>query len=369
MINSHFNNTSLEKTFKNKVVVITGHTGFKGSWLSIWLLMLGAKIVGISKDIPTNISHFEIANLSDELDDNRVNINDLHSLLEIMDKHQPDFIFHLAAQPLVRKSYDEPIETWSSNLIGTVNILESLRKIKKNCNAIMITSDKCYRNKEWVWGYREIDELGGPDPYSASKAAAELAIRSYFESYYKSSNIKLASVRAGNVIGGGDWAADRIVPDCIRSWTNNEKVLIRNPNSTRPWQHVLEPLSGYLNIAAQLDHNYDLSGESFNFGPSSDNNFSVEDLIGEMSKNWEGVKWDATNEKNSSNESSLLKLNCDKSQDILGWHSTLNFKSTVKFTVDWYKEYNKESKMIEVSQNQIIDYCNMAKKLNLRWMR
>tara|TARA_B100000965_G_C19570086_1_gene748685 strand:- start:279 stop:1388 length:1110 start_codon:yes stop_codon:yes gene_type:complete len=369
MINSNFKNTILEKTFKNKVVIITGHTGFKGSWLSIWLLMLGAKVVGISKDIPTKISHFETLKLSQELDDNRINIKDFDSLVKIIKDHQPDFIFHLAAQPLVRKSYEEPIETWSSNLIGTVNILESLKKIEKSCSVVMITSDKCYRNKEWIWGYRENDELGGPDPYSASKGAAELAIRSYFESYYKSSNINLASVRAGNVIGGGDWAEDRIVPDCIRSWTMNEKVSIRNPKSTRPWQHVLEPLSGYLNIATKLEDNSDFSGESFNFGPSSDNNFSVEDLIKEMAKNWEAVKWEVIDKEISSHESSLLKLNCDKSLDLLGWHPTLNFQSTVKFTVDWYKEYNKNSKMLEISQNQIIDYCDIAKKLNLKWMR
>ena len=227
---------NLQKTFKNSNVIITGHTGFKGSWLTLWLKYLGANVTGISLDPPTNPSHFNSLNISDEINDIRLDVRDLKKLKETIIKLKPDFVFHLAAQPLVKLSYECPVETWSSNTIGTVNVLESLRLLNSKCVAVFITSDKCYNNVEWDWGYRETDELGGPDPYSASKGGAELAIRSYYKSYFADNKkIKIGIGRAGNVIGGGDWAVDRIVTDSIKAWSVGDIVSLRNPLSTRPW--------------------------------------------------------------------------------------------------------------------------------------
>ena len=237
--------------FRGKKIIVTGNTGFKGSWLSLWLYSLGAKVTGISKDIPSNPSLFEELDLAKKTEHHFENICDALKMKEIFTAVQPDFVFHLAAQPIVSVSYDDPLETFRTNTIGTANILEALRFVSSPCSAVIITSDKCYDNVEWIWGYREQDALGGKDPYSASKGAAELVIKTYFHSYFKKadSKIKLASIRAGNVIGGGDWALNRIVPDCFRSWNDGKPVKIRNPESTRPWQHVLEPLSGYLRAA------------------------------------------------------------------------------------------------------------------------
>ena len=227
--------------FANKTVLITGHTGFKGAWLAAWLKQLGANVIGIALDPPTVPSHFGAENLAHGITDLRIDIRDRDAVEDAIVTAQPDFVFHLAAQALVRRSYDDPIETWQTNVMGTLHVLEALRKLGKPCAAVIITSDKCYDNLEWVWGYRETDAMGGPDPYSASKGAAELAIRSHIKSYFPkaTSKVRIASARAGNVIGGGDWAADRIVPDCVKAWATDNVVLLRNPHSTRPWQHVL----------------------------------------------------------------------------------------------------------------------------------
>ena len=242
------------KNFKGKKILVTGHTGFKGTWLSIWLKQLGATVYGVSLDIPSKPSHFIETNLSSYIEDYRLDIRDGESLAELVQKIQPDFVFHLAAQALVRLSYKNPLETITSNALGSVNLLESLRSLDKEVVGIMITSDKAYDNVEWVWGYRETDRLGGKDPYSASKGMAELAIRSYVDSFFSSpdSNVRIGITRAGNVIGGGDWAIDRIVPDCMQAWANGQTIDIRSPHATRPWQHVLEPLSGYLCLAENL---------------------------------------------------------------------------------------------------------------------
>ena len=235
--------------FKNKKILITGNTGFKGSWLTIWLNLLGAKLYGISNNIPTQPSLFKEANLDQIINNNFIDIKDIDKVHSIIKTIKPDFIFHLAAQPLVSKSYSNPTETWQTNVIGTVNILESLRLLNKNCIGIIITSDKCYENQEWVWGYRESDRLGGSDPYSATKGAAELAFNSFYRSFFSEKSltkIRIASARAGNVIGGGDWTPNRLIPDCVKSWSKNKKPFIRNPNATRPWQHVLEVIYGYL---------------------------------------------------------------------------------------------------------------------------
>ncbi len=355
--------------FKSKKVLITGHTGFKGSWLSLWLSRLGAEVTGFSDKLISNPSHYEFIKEVFKYD-LRGDIRDLQNVKSVIQDYKPDFIFHLAAQPIVKDSYLNPVLTWETNLFGTINILESLKDIQKKCTAIIITSDKCYDNVEWIWGYREVDKLGGPDPYSASKGAAEIAINSYAKSFFHipNSKVRIASARAGNVIGGGDWAANRIVPDCIRSWSKGETVYLRNPKSTRPWQHVLEPLSGYLTLALKLDLEQSFNGQAFNFGPASNETKTVLDLVEEMSKSWVKVNWKLINEKEGFHESALLKLNCDKALYFLDWQSCLSFKETMKFTVNWYKNFFEEStNVFEFSNYQIEEYTNLAKMRGIDW--
>lgn len=363
----------LEKFFTGKTVLVTGHTGFKGSWLALWLVKLGAKVVGLSVDIPTSPSNFQSNTTEMLIKDNRVDIRDYAKVSQIVIDTNPDFVFHLAAQSLVGKSYEKPLETFSVNAIGTANILESLIQINKKVTVVMITSDKAYDNVEWVWGYKETDKIGGKDPYSASKGMAELAIRSYMESFIRnnSKNICLGIARAGNVIGGGDWGKDRIVPDCIRSWSKREVVQIRNPNSTRPWQHVFEPLSGYITLAMELSKNYELNGEAFNFGPSANQNHTVDDLIEEMKKHWTNVKWENRDHNRAIfHEASLLKLNCDKALFYLNWIPTLDFEDTVHMTVEWYKKFYQDQtkSMSEFSNNQIDRYMDIAITKKAQWI-
>jgi len=349
---------SLLNCFRGKKILVTGHTGFKGSWLISWLKELGADVIGISFNIPTTPSHFNLLHFED-IEDFKIDIKDLEALQNLLKIKSPDFVFHLAAQSLVINSYKNPVDTWNTNLMGTVNLLESLRCLKNDCTAIFITSDKCYDNVEWSWGYREIDKLGGPDPYSASKGAAEIAISSYYRSYFsKNNNIRIASARAGNVIGGGDWSKNRLIPDCIRAWSKGERVILRNPNSTRPWQHVLEPLGGYLFLASKLNQNNALNGKSFNFGPRDLTTKSVMDLVKKMSIYWPKVKWEIEKTKDNFYESGLLKLNCDLANEILNWQPKLNFEETIKMTALWYKNYyeNKELNVKELTINQIKKY-------------
>lgn len=359
------------KIFHGAKVIVTGHTGFKGSWLGFWLTQLGAKVTGLSKDIPSQPSHFEVGGLAGLINDKRIDIRNDVALREAFVELQPDFVFHLAAQPLVRPSYADPIETWQTNTLGTVNILDGLRHLKKNCVAVLITSDKCYDNVEWVWGYRETDALGGPDPYSASKGAAELAIRSYVKSFFpKDGPVRIGIGRAGNVIGGGDWAVDRIVPDCMRAWSRGETVSLRNPLATRPWQHVLEPLSGYLNLAIALHASNKLHGEPFNFGPPAQQNHSVGELVSEMSKHWDKVKFeDVSAQYGGPYESGLLKLNCDKALHHMGWRALWDFETTVKETVNWYKNFYQGNKgaIIDTTMTQIAAYVKKAKDSGLKW--
>jgi CDP-glucose 4,6-dehydratase len=360
------------KIFTDKTVLITGHTGFKGSWLSLWLKQLGANVSGISIDIPSNPSHFEAANLFEQVDDHRIDVRDTDAVKQIIKDIQPDFIFHLAAQALVRPSYENPVETMMINAIGSANILDALRCLDKPVTAVMITSDKAYDNIEWVWGYRETDRLGGKDPYSASKGMAELAIRSFVDSYFSEpdSNVRVAITRAGNVIGGGDWAVDRIVPDCMHAWSNGETVDIRSPDATRPWQHVLEPLSGYLALGAALSTNIALHGEAYNFGPSAHQNHSVRELIDEMSHYWESVRWnDTSNAQQHLHEAGLLKLNCDKALFDLQWQPTLAFEETVHMTVEWYRNYyqNSTASICDFTISQIEEYTKLASERELPW--
>ncbi len=358
--------------YKDKVVLITGHTGFKGSWLSIWLAHLGAKVVGVSLDLPSEPANFEVSGLKHVIEDHRLDVRDVEALRDVIHKVQPDFVFHLAAQALVRSSYEQPLDTMSINAMGSANVLDSLRTIDKPVVAVMITSDKAYDNVEWVWGYRETDRLGGKDPYSASKGMAELAIRSYVESFFASSdsNVRIGITRAGNVIGGGDWAKDRIVPDCMRAWSVGEGVDIRYPNATRPWQHVLEPLSGYLSLGVELAISNDKHGEAYNFGPPSKQNHSVQNLIEEMARYWESVCWnDISQGGEYLPEAGLLKLDCDKALSHLNWRPALEFEETVRMTVEWYKLYyeNSKSNMYDFSISQINEFTSLAESRGIMW--
>jgi len=362
---------TLLNNFKNKTVLITGHTGFKGAWLTAWLKNLGAKVVGIALDPPTEPSHFAAAHLALNMVDLRIDIRSQLDLEEAIVAAQPDFVFHLAAQALVRRSYEDPLETWQINVLGTLHVLEALRKLDKPCAAVVITSDKCYDNVEWVWGYRETDAMGGPDPYSATKGAAELAIRSHIKSYFtkETSKVRIASARAGNVIGGGDWAADRIVPDCVKAWSTDNSVDLRNPHSTRPWQHVLEPLSGYLSLAIALSQRPELHGEPFNFGPQAQQNHSVLELVQQMALHWKQVRWeDVSSSIAGPYESGLLKLNCDKSLHYLEWHAIMGFEDTVRMTAEWYRTYYQQPAQIAPTTNaQIAAYTAIAKQHGLAW--
>jgi CDP-glucose 4,6-dehydratase len=358
--------------FQGKKVLITGNTGFKGSWLTVWLLKLGAHIIGISKDIPTTPSMFEDLDLNSKIKNYSIDITEQGLVKEIISNEKPDFIFHLAAQAIVSVSYEFPLETMNTNIMGTASILESLKDYENECTVIMITSDKCYDNVEWPWGYKEIDKLGGKDIYSGSKGAAELVINSYVESFFKDNDkIKIGVGRAGNVIGGGDWAKDRIIVDCVKSWSKNKVVEIRSPNATRPWQHVLEPLSGYLTLAENISNNKNKQGNAYNFGPKSEQNRTVLNLLEDLS-----IFWNFNDPKKSYNitdnipfyESGLLKLNCDKALLDLRWESNLNYQETVKFVGGWYKEYYKNNiNLYSFTENQIKEYENIAMERKKVW--
>jgi CDP-glucose 4,6-dehydratase len=362
-----------QNIYEGKKVIITGHTGFKGAWLSIWLKLLKAEVYGISDKIPTHPSLFEVSSLEKEVNSTMEDIRHADRIKTLFRNIAPDFVFHLAAQPIVKTSYENPVDTFLTNIIGSANILEALRELTNPCAAVMITSDKCYDNVEWVWGYKETDALGGKDPYSASKGAAELIIKTYYHSYFKNSgHIKIASVRAGNVIGGGDWAESRIVPDCYRAWSANKKVIIRSPNSIRPWQHVLEPLSGYLKTGQELasPSGKNIHGEAFNFGPPAEQNHTVLNLINNLAESWKpGHSAMLQIERSDFHEAGLLKLNCDKALFWLDWKANLNFNETAKFTSEWYTNYylDKQADMGEFTRKQVLDYVSLARERQILW--
>ena len=363
-----------ENIYLNKKVLVTGHTGFKGSWLTSWLIHLGAKVAGYSIGIPTNPSHFEELNLESKIQHYIGDIRDFDKFYGVCEEFEPEFIFHLAAQPLVRDSYDNPSETFGVNIMGTLNVLECIRKLDKIIKVgIIITSDKCYDNVEWIYGYRENDQLGGEDPYSGSKGAAELVAKSYIKSFFQNNDFpRVNTVRAGNVIGGGDWAKDRIVPDIVRSWSKGTPVKIRNPSSTRPWQHVLEPLSGYLSLCADLYTSKKNAGEPFNFGPDSKINKNVGELISEMKTIWEASPgWKNIGTSDTiRKESNLLKLCCDKANLFLEWYPTLDFNETIEFTTIWYMVfYEGKTKISDFTFSQIDKYVEYATKRKLKWTK
>lgn len=359
--------------YRDKTVLVTGHTGFKGSWLTVWLLKLGAKVVGVSKDIPTNPSMYEELKLEGKITSYQEDVRHLAAIQKILSNEKPDFLFHLAAQPIVSVSYSDPLETISSNVMGTANIMHSLKELNNKCTAVIITSDKAYDNVEQIWGYKENDQMGGKDIYSGSKGAAELIIKSYFNSFYthEDSQVKVAIARAGNVIGGGDWAKDRIVVDCMQSWSKGEIVKIRCPNATRPWQHVLEPLSGYLNLGQVLHNDDSLNGEGYNFGPRAEQNRTVEDLLVDLSKYWDYERPSeayAVTDNIPFHEAGLLKLNCDKALGHLNWQATLDYKDTIRFTSEWYYDfYKKNGNMFEKTVGQIKAFESLAEERELKW--
>lgn len=361
-----------EDVYRGRRVLVTGHTGFKGSWLALWLKHLGAEVAGFSVDVPSSPSNFDLLALERQLNHYVGDIRDRTRLAQVVDEFRPDMIFHLAAQALVRRSYADPVTTFETNIIGMVNLLECVRTRPWIEVAVLITSDKAYRNDEWCWGYRETDALGGHDPYSGSKSCADLVAHSYFQSFLRHTPTRVATTRAGNVMGGGDWAVDRIVPDCIRAWSNGESVSVRSPQATRPWQHVLEPLSGYLWLGARLWQRYNgLNGEAFNFGPDAHVNQTVAELLDAMTNRWTGAQWQVPKGcEHGGHEANLLKLSCDKVLFYLNWRTVLQFPETVAFTVDWYLTWHgSKQDMYAYTLSQIDHYCQLAWDRSLPWIQ
>lgn len=348
----------LVNSYRNKTVFITGNTGFKGSWLSLWFSKIGANVVGYSDSLVGNVSHYELLNLKMQtyFDD----IKYLGNLKKAIKKTKPEIVFHLAAQPLVRYSYKNPIETFETNIIGAANLLEACRGVESIKAIVVVTTDKCYENREWYHGYRENDRLGGYDPYSASKAGAEIVTSSYRDSFFnlrdydKTHQTLLATARAGNVIGGGDWSVDRLIPDIIRATTKNETTIIRNPNATRPWQHVLEPLYGYLLLGQKLLEGKKEFAEAWNFGPSIESNRTVDDVLKSSKKNWDSINYKVESDTENPHEANLLMLDCAKAYHKLHWKPKWDFDTTLSKTISWYKSYYDEGKII--SEEDLKDY-------------
>ena len=339
--------------YRGKRVLVTGDTGFKGSWLSLWLSELGAKVYGLALPPETTRDHYVALGLDQRVNHVDCDIRDFSRLTEVVAEFKPEILFHLAAQPLVRKSYLEPRTTFETNVQGSVNVLEVVRTSESLRSVVYVTSDKCYQNREWFWGYRENDRLGGHDPYSASKAAAEVVLTSYQSSFFDTrNNLGVASARAGNVIGGGDWSQDRIIPDCIAALTNHRPIVLRNPSATRPWQHVLEPLYGYLALGQKLYEQPKKFSGAWNFGPNISSIRPVYDLAKAMVEAWGGGEV-VVSEVGGPHEAQLLHLNCDKAKHGLGWDPLWNFQRTVALTTDWYKKFNGNAATLGVSLQQI----------------
>ncbi|MEA1673529.1 CDP-glucose 4,6-dehydratase [Nitrospirillum sp. BR 11163] len=361
--------------YQGKRVLVTGHTGFKGSWMTSWLVRMGAEVCGYSDGVPTKPSLFEDACLASLIRHEIGDVRDAERVRQLILDFRPDFVFHLAAQAIVSNSYSDPLHTIGVNVMGTACVLNSLREVTWPCVAVIITSDKAYFNVEWLWGYRENDRLGGKDVYSASKGAAEVIFSSYWYSYFSKTEcpVRLATARAGNVIGGGDWAPDRIVADCVRAWKAKQSVQIRSPRATRPWQHVLEPLSGYLQLGARLVADDRFNGESYNFGPKAEQNATVVELLSDLAGIWGFESSDdayvVTNDI-PFHEAGLLKLNIDKAMAELKWMPTLNYEECVDFTGSWYRDVVKNGgSASEITARDIAFYENKAGERGCVWAK
>jgi CDP-glucose 4,6-dehydratase len=356
----------MDRTFwKNKRVFITGHTGFKGSWLLLWLQAMGADVTGFSLPAPTEPSLFEQARLRELATHIEGDVRDYDQLRIAVADAQPEVVFHLAAQPLVRLSYEQPVETYATNVMGTVHLLESIRHAGGVKAVVAVTSDKCYENREWVWPYRETDPMGGHDPYSNSKGCAELVISAFRRSYFQPSEIgnggvALASVRAGNVIGGGDWASDRLVPDLVRAFLDGKSPVIRSPLSVRPWQHVLEALGGYLMIAEKLYQGDASMADGWNFGPSHDDARPVNWIVDRMQSKWGGASAPSPHTGYSPHEAGLLRLDCSKARGALGWQPSLGLERAIDWIVDWHQAVGSGQDARVVTKLQIADYANLS---------
>lgn len=350
--------------WKGKRVLLTGHTGFKGSWLSLWLQSMGAQVVGYALNPPTDPSLFEAAEVAKGMTSIIGDIRDLEHLRRVFAEHQPEVVIHMAAQPLVRYSYIEPVETYSTNVMGTVNLLEAVRSTKSVKSVVNVTTDKCYENREWAWGYRENEAMGGYDPYSSSKGCAELVTAAYRNSYfhpekYKEHGVAIASGRAGNVIGGGDWADDRLIPDIMRAISAGKSVNIRNPHAIRPWQHVLEPLSGYLVLAQKLYEEGAAYAEGWNFGPNDEDAKPVQWIVEKLTQIWgEGASWVVDGGEHP-HEAHYLKLDCSKAKSRLDWHPRWNLEETLEAIVEWQRAYQDGKAMKSATQEQIRQYVNV----------
>lgn len=360
---------SFQNIYQGRKVLITGHTGFKGSWLAIWLKELGAEVYGYSLDAQSEMDNFVICKLESHINHYVGDVRDGKKLKDYFQQVKPDFAFHLAAQPLVLLSYQDPVGTFDTNLMGTVNFWEAVRATPSVKAAVNVTTDKCYDNKEWVWGYRENDPMGGKDPYSASKGCSELITSSYLESFFKADGTaNIASARAGNVIGGGDWALDRIIPDYFRAFKGGEKLEIRNPYATRPWQHVLEPLSGYLNLAAQLYLNGKAFSGGWNFGPEDMTNYSVKELIDEILLLDNRGGYTIPEGISKLHEAVLLKLDISKAANFLKWKPALSFRETVEFTLNGYlDDLSSNNDILSSRLKQIGDYSKIALSNSINW--
>lgn len=363
--------------FAGKKVFVTGHTGFKGSWLVLWLTELGAEVYGYALVPSSQPSLFEVARVSERLSGHHIaDVRDFRSLKRILSKIKPDIVLHLAAQPLVRHSYCEPRETYEINVMGTVNLLDAVRSVDSVRACQVITSDKCYENHEWVYSYRENDQMGGHDPYSSSKGCAELVVASYRNSFFHPTKItqhgaSLASSRAGNVIGGGDWAEDRIIPDCIRALTAGKSIEVRNPHAIRPWQHVLEPLSGYLWLASKQLQNPGMFEGGWNFGPTDIGNVNVQHLVELVLKAWGEGKWHIPNtQHNRVHEANFLKLDITKASSLLSWKPIYSLFQSVTDSIAWYRNHHDQGiDMQEFTLNQIADYTDRAGMQGLAWAK
>lgn len=356
--------------YKGRKVLVTGHTGFKGSWLCLWLKQMGAEVVGYSLKLDTDPSHFELLKL--DMVSVIADVRNYERLEAVFQQYKPEIVFHMAAQPLVRYSYQKPQETFETNVMGTVNVYEAAKKTSSVRAIVNITSDKCYDNKEWVWGYRESDAMGGYDPYSASKGCAELVTSAYQRSFFNISEYKkshrtlLASVRAGNVIGGGDWALDRLVPDIVRAVVKKEVVPIRSPKATRPWQHVLEPLSGYLLVGQRLLEGRTEAAQAWNFGPGDEGALTVEEVTRLSQKSWDKVRYKVQQNKSNPHEAHYLKLDCSKAHIELDWTSLWSSHTAIANTIEWYRAFYSNKKI--TSLKDLSAYMKTAKDTGAVWI-